>query len=126
MLDQNRSEQQAKDTGLAFVLICLIVFLLTHQLVWIHAAIFFLLICMICPALYRPAARVWFQFSRIIGGVVSKVLLSIVFYTVLTPIGVLRRMIGADAMNLNKWGQSESAFTERNVTFSAADLEKPY
>ena len=126
MANNNTAEQQAKDTGMAFILICLIVFLFTHQLVWIYAAVVFLLICMICPALYRPASRIWFKFSRVIGDIVSKILLSIIFYTVLTPIGLLRQLTGADAMKQKKWKTPESAFKKRDVNFSAADLKKPY
>ena len=126
MLNKETVEQQAKDTGMAFVRICLIVFLFSQKLVWVYSAVFFLLVCMICPTLYRPAARVWFRLSGVIGGVVSKILLTIIFYTILPPIGLLRKLTGADAMNLKKRSASDSAFTERNVTFSAADLEKPY
>ena len=126
MFDTNKIEQQAKDTGMALVLICLLVFLFSHQLASVYAAVFFLLVCMICPKLFQPAARVWFSFAHLLGGVVSKILLTIIFYTVLTPIGLLRKLTGADPMNLKKRSASGSAFTERNVTFIAADLEKPY
>lgn len=126
MINKNMSTHQAKDTGMALVLVCLILFLFNHQLIWINAALFFLLGCMVCPRLYRPAAHVWFRFSHFMGGIVSTILLTIIFYTLLTPIGLLRKLAGADALKLKKWGTTESAFTQRGITFSAADLEKPY
>ena len=126
MIKKNNLQQQAKDTGLAFVLICLIIYLFSEQRIWVIAAIFFLLVCMTFPNIYQPAARVWFGFSRFLGGIVSSIILTIIFYLVVTPIGLLRQRSGADAMNLKKRGSKDSAFTERNITFSAADMEKPY
>ena len=126
MINKNNLQQQAKDTGLAFVLICLIVYLFSDQRVWVIVGIFCLLLCMICPRAYQPAARVWFGFSHFLGGIVSTIILTIIFYVVITPIGLLRQRSGADAMNLQKRGSKDSAFTERNITFSATDMEKPY
>ena len=126
MINKNNLQQQAKDTGLAFVLICLIIYLFSEQRVWIIFAIFFLLICMTCPKLYQPASRAWLKFSHFLGSIVSTIILTIIFYLVLTPIGLLRQRSGADAMNLKKRGRKESAFTKRNITFSATDMEKPY
>ena len=126
MIGKNNVQQQAKDTGLAFVLICLIIYLFSDQRVWVIAGIFCLLLCMICPRAYQPAARVWFGLSHFLGGIVSTIILTIIFYLVVTPIGLLRQRSGADAMNLKKRGDKDSAFTERNITFSAADMEKPY
>ena len=126
MSDKNSSLHQAKDTGMAFTLICLIAFLFSHQRIWIIAALFFLLICMISPKLYQPAASRWFRFSHFIGGIVSIILLTIIFYLVLVPVGLLRQRTGADPMKLKKWKTPESAFKQRDINFSAADLKKPY
>ena len=126
MINKNNIQQQAKDTGLAFVLISLIIYLFSDQRVWVIAGIFCLLLCMICPRAYQPASRVWFGLSHFLGGIISKIILTIIFYLVVTPIGLLRQRSGADAMNLKKRCDKDSAFTERNITFSATDMEKPY
>jgi hypothetical protein len=126
MIDKQSTQQQAKDTCLAFVLISMIIYFFTDQRAWVIAATLFLLLGMVWPAIYKPAARVWFCLSRFLGGIVSTIILTIVFYLVLTPIGLLRQQSGADAMNLKKRGNKGSAFTKRNIAFSAKDLEKPY
>lgn len=126
MIDTINIEQQAKDTGLSFVLICLIIFLFTDQSVWVIAAMFCLLISMTFPRFYQPAARIWYGFSHVLGSIVSKIILTFIFYIVVTPIGLLRQRSGADAMNLKKRGSKVSAFRERNITFSSTDMEKPY
>jgi len=55
------------------------------------------------------------------------VLLSILFFLVITPIGVLRRLFGKDSLKLRDFKASrDSATVERNHVFTAQDIEKPY
>ena len=126
MQDQQDKITRAKDTGMAAVLICLIGFLWGGQRGWIVAALVLLVLNMIRPQLYRPAAVAWFGFSHRLGGIVSKVVLSAIFYIVLTPVALVRRLTGADAMKLKLWHSAPSAFSERDHRFTARDLEKPY
>ena len=124
---KSSSLHQAKDTAFAAVLILLLLarFWPMPDLVLVAMAVLFL--AMIWPRAFSPAARVWFGFSHIIGGVVSKVLLSIIYLVITTPIGLLRRLLGADAMRMRAWKQDDtSVFVERSQTFSAKDLEVPY
>jgi hypothetical protein len=117
---------QAKDTGMAMVLILLLVayFWEIPLLGW---AILVLLLVMIWPPLFSPVARVWFGLSHILGTIASKVLLTLVFIVITTPIGVLRRLLGFDSMRQKGWKkESGSVLIERDHLFVAEDLEKPY
>ncbi len=71
MIFKEGSLHQAKDTGMACILICLIGFLFGGQQVWIIAALFFLLLNMIRPQLYSPLAVIWFGLSHKLGGVIA-------------------------------------------------------
>ena len=126
MDNKNMTLHQAKDTVMALVLICLILFLFSPQRIWVVAALIFLLVGMVCPKVYRPAAFIWFKFSHFLGGIASTGILTVIFFVVLTPMGLLRKLTGADPLKLKKWKTSESAFKEREINFSAADLKKPY
>ena len=65
--------------------------------------------------------------TRLIGLVVSKILLSVIFFFVVTPMGLIRRMLGKDSLQLNEWKKGDgSVMKERNHTFQAQDLEKPF
>ena len=52
------------------------------------------------PRIYRPVAVFWLGFSDLLGAVMSKILLSIVYFAVVTPIGILRRLAGKDSLKL--------------------------
>jgi hypothetical protein len=117
---------QAKDTGLAVVLILLIIEYIKRPNWLTVAAMTVLVLVMTWPSLFKPLARIWFGFSHILGGVVSKVLLTLVFFIVVTPIGLIRKVFGADPMKLSIWKKSSnSVLVDRNHSYTKEDIEKP-
>jgi hypothetical protein len=50
------------------------------------------------PVLLRPVYRVWMGLAVVLGYVMTRVLLTLVFFLVVTPIGLLRRALGHDTM----------------------------
>jgi hypothetical protein len=79
------------------------------------------------PKAFRPFAVVWLGISDLLSAVVSKILMSIVYFGVVTPIGILRRLSGKDSLKLGAFRESEeSVMLVRNHKFTARDMEKPY
>ena len=121
------TKDQSRDTGMAMVLILLIVYVFLNQETFVFGAMALHVLNMIVPQVYRPIAVIWFGISRVLGTIMSKILLSIVFFTVVTPIGVLRRLLGKDSLQLRAFKASEeSVMLQRNHTFTGRDIEKPY
>jgi len=119
--------EQCKDSGLALVLICLICFQVWKPQFLMILAIVFLVVAMTYPLIFQPFARLWFGLSTLLGTVVSKIILAILFYAVVYPIALLRRALGKDSMRLKKWKQgNDSVFRTRDHRFIAKDLEHPY
>ena len=84
-------------------------------------------VAVLVPALLTPISRAWFWLSEALGTVMSRVILTIVFFGVITPIGLLRRLFSRKRMLMERWKKDkESVFTVREKTFSAADLEHPF
>ncbi|MUM77837.1 hypothetical protein GKC30_09340 [Pseudodesulfovibrio sp. F-1] len=121
------SRGQAIDTGMALTLICLIGGLLTGRDAWFWAATGALLVNMTFPGLYRLPARLWFGFSALLGTVMSKVILGIIFFGLVTPLALLRKMLGHDPMRLGQWKNgSGSVFVVRDHRFTAKDIQHPF
>ena len=79
------------------------------------------------PMFYYPFAIIWFGFSKLLGTIVSKIILAIVYLIMLIPIGVLRRMMGKDSLRLKQFKKSgTSVMNERNHRFTSDDIVNPY
>jgi hypothetical protein len=127
VLKGDATREQARDTGMALVLVLLIVWFFRRRDGYIVAALVVQVVTMAAPQVFRPLAVVWFGISHVMGAVVSRVLLSIVFFVVVTPVGLWRRLTGADSLQLKAFGGGrDSVMRTRNHTFVGKDLEQPY
>jgi len=94
---------------------------------FIIAAAIVLLVNMIVPRIYTPLGYLWFGLSNILGAVVSRIILSIIFFTIVTPVGLLRRLGKKDSLQLKMFKKSRhSLYAERNKVYTKSDLEKPF
>jgi hypothetical protein len=119
--------EQAKDTGMAMVLICLLLGYFGKFPQFLPLSIALLIITMAWPAAFKPLAGLWFGLSHLLGSVVSKIVLTLVFFLLVTPIGLIRRWAKADSLQLKKWKQGDgSVFMEREGVITGKDLENPY
>lgn len=126
-LDTPINRERARDTGMAITLIFLLLGFFSKNDLYFKIAIPILIIDMAVPIVYKPLAYVWFGLAHILGTVVSKILLLIVFSLVVMPMAFLRRMMGKDPMFLKAWKvNNQSAFTVRNHLYTPSDIQKPY
>ncbi|UCH83735.1 MAG: hypothetical protein JSW50_15005 [Candidatus Latescibacterota bacterium] len=121
------SKDQAKDTGMAMVLICLIVGFFSGNNVFFKLSVPLLVLNMVVPIVFRPVAVFWLGLSRLLGTVVSRILLTVVFFVLVVPVGLLRRLLGKDALQLKRFKKgSKSVMNIRDHLYAPADIEKPY
>ena len=127
ILRGDATREQAKDTGMAMVLVFLLAWLFRRRDGYIGVALVLHLVTMVAPQVFRPLAVVWFGISHVMGAIASRVVLSVVFFVFVTPVGVWRRVMGADSLQLKSFGRGrESVMKTRNHTYVAQDLEQPY
>lgn len=119
--------EHAKDTGLALLLIGLIVLYFFYDVKEVFWPGILLIVIMAAPKVFALPAKGWFAFSHLLGTVMTKVLLSLLFAIVVLPVALIRRAMGADAMKLKPWKSGDdSVFQVRDHTFKPTDLETPY
>lgn len=127
ILPKSISKKEASDTGMAMSLICLLLGYFMKQNVYYLAAIPALVINMAFPMFYYPFAMVWLSLTNLLGIVVSRVLLSVVYFLFLLPVGVIRRMMGKDSLNLTGFKKGHnSVMITRNIEFTADDIKNPF
>jgi hypothetical protein len=121
------TKDQSRDTGMAMVLLFLIAFAIRKWEGYLIGAMLLHVLNMIVPQMYRPVAVLWMGLSDFLGSIVSKIVLSVVFFAVVTPIGIVRGLFGKDSLKLRAFKASqESAMVERNHKFISQDIERPY
>ena len=121
------SKDQAKDTGMAMVLILLLLGVLLQNYVFVKFGILCLITAMTIPSLYKYVAIFWLGLSHFIGTFTSKILLSVIFYLIVTPVGLIRRLLGYDTLKLRQFkARTESVMVLRNHTFKKEDINKLY
>lgn len=121
------SNKQASDTGMAIMLILLLIGFFTKNDVYYKIAIPVLIINMTFPRFYYLFAIIWFGFSKILGTLMSKIILTIVYLVLVIPVGLFRRLLGKDSLKLSEFKKGDnSVMMTRNYTFTAKDIEKPY
>jgi hypothetical protein len=119
--------EQAIDTGMAMVLICLLLGYWGKFPKFLPVSLVLLILTMAWPKAFRPLAGLWFGLSHLLSSVVSRVILTVLFFLVVTPIGVIRRWAGADALQLKKWKQGrDSVFVVREGAIQGKDMTNPY
>ena len=121
------TKSQHEGAGMAISLIALLVGFYIKNPTYAYWAIPFLLITMTLPIIWYPVTILWFSLSNILGMIMPKVLLTLIYLIILLPMALIRRWSGSDALLLRSWKKSnDSVFKTRNFTYSPPDLEKPY
>ncbi len=69
-------------------------------------SLIFLIITIIRPNLLTFLNRLWIQFGIFLGKVISPIVMGFVFFFVVTPIGVLVRILKKDVMGLKRGASS--------------------
>ena len=80
----------------------------------------------IIPAALKPFYKIWMTFAIIIGWVMTRVILSVLFYLIISTIGIFARLVGKDFLNL-KSKNNESYWNLRNKEYELnQDYEKQF
>jgi len=119
--------EQAKDTGMAMVLVCLLIAYFGSNRHFAGIAILLLIVTMTWPMAYKHVAKLWIGFSYLLGTVMSKVFLSIIFLVLVIPVGFIRKLMKRDPMQIKKWKTGdESVLKIRDHRYVSDDLVNPY
>ena len=96
-----------------------------HHPMWLTVGIVLTLATLLSPWLARMVAWGWTSLAKVLGMVVSRVLLGLMFFLVVTPMALFRRITGRDTLQLRP-PTTGTAFTTRAHRFTPKDLEKPW
>ena len=75
-------------------------------------SLIFLILGLINSRILTPLNKLWFKFGILLGKIVSPIIMGIIFFLVVTPIGFIMRILGKDVLNL-KFNANKSYWIEK-------------
>ena len=91
--------------------------------VWfVVLSLVFLIITIIRPNLFTFLNKLWIKFGILLGKIISPIVMGLVFFFVVTPIGILIRILKKDVMGLKRgkssyWINRENKFQTMKKQF---------
>ena len=76
-------------------------------------SLIFLVLGLLNSKILTPLNKLWFKFGIFLGKIISPIIMGIIFFLVVTPIGLLMRLLGKDLINL-KYNNNKSYWIEKN------------
>ena len=89
------------------------------------AAIGFAVVGLVKPLLLGPVNRVWLKISDVLGWVNTRLVMGIIFFLLIVPIGLIMRLFTKDPLN-NQWSDVEKSYRIVTKVRNKEHLEKPF
>ena len=87
--------------------------------IWsIIAAFIFLILGILDSKYLTPLNRFWMKFGLFLGKIISPIVMGIVFFLVVTPIGIIMKIFRKDLLNI-KHNQNQSYWVHRKNKFGS-------
>ena len=81
--------------------------------IWaIPFSILFLILGIINSKLLTPFKYLWIKLGEILGLIISPIIMSVIYFFIITPIGLFMRIIGKDILGL-KFNNNKSYWVKR-------------
>jgi len=79
------------------------------------------------PVILKPVYSIWMVFAIIIGWIMTRVILSLIFYIIFTPIGLILRLFGKQFLDL-RWDKSKESYWNfrTNEHLQTGEYEKQF
>ena len=101
--------------GTVLLLVGIVLYLTgkSSSVVFGGAGVLLILFGLILPNILKPLNKIWMILAVILGWFMSRLILFILFYIVITPIGFFLRIAGKDFLNLRTDKNSDSFWENR-------------
>ena len=85
-----------------------------HVRTWaLIISIVFLILGLLNSKILLPLNKIWFKFGILLGKIISPLIMGLIFFVIVTPIGLLMRLFNKDLLSL-KFNKSKSYWIEKS------------
>ena len=80
---------------------------------WFVAAALVLLLALAAPKVLAPANRLWLRFGLLLHRIVNPIVMGLLFFVTMTPIGLALRLFGKDLLHLRRDRETHTYWIDR-------------
>ncbi len=102
----------------------LIVFLIKDIKLFLYVSVSVGLVGIFIKPLAKMIATFWFKLGDWLGWIVSKLVLSVIFYFIVFPVASLYKLFNNDPLKIRRC--EKSLWTERNFKYTSEDLKNSW
>ena len=75
-------------------------------------SLIFLILGIFDSKILTPLNKIWFKFGILLGNFIAPIMMSVIFFLVVTPTGIIMRLLGKDLINL-KMNKNKTYWIEK-------------
>ena len=84
----------------------------------IPISIIFLVLGLLNSKLLNPLNIIWVKFGELLGRIIAPIVMAIIYFIIVTPIGLFMRLIGKDLLNI-KFSKANTYWIKREKKISS-------
>ena len=119
-LNKNTKISSNRSFGIVFFVVFLFIALypITYSediRIWsLIISFIFIILGLLNSKILTPLNKLWFKFGVILGKMISPIIMGIIFFLVVTPIGLIMKVLGKDLLRLKFNKKDNTYWIEKN------------
>ena len=113
-----RKNENNKSFGILFFIVFFIIAIWptlgaeTIRIWALGTSVIFLILGIINSKILTPLKKGWIKLGEVLGRVIAPIVMGLIYFIIITPIGILMRLIGKDLLNI-KFNKDKSYWIKR-------------
>ena len=111
--------------GLLFFIVFIIIGLwplkndLELNYIFIGISIIFLILGLMNSKILTPLNKIWVKFGEFLGRIIAPIVMSLVYFVILTPVSLIIRLFGKDLLGLKFLKEKETYWIKRKKSLTS-------
>ena len=124
-----KSQSTNRSFGILFFVVFLILSLWPLQsgnnlnFYFLVVSFIFLILGALNSKLLSPLNKAWIKFGEILGLIIAPIMMSLVYFVILTPVSLIVRLFGKDLLGLKFLKENETYWIKRKKNLTSMDKQ---
>ena len=124
-----KSQSSNRSFGILFFIVFLILSLWPLKngdnlnLYFLITSSIFLILGALNSKLLTPLNKIWIKFGEILGLIIAPIMMSLVYFVILTPVSLIVRLFGKDLLGLKSIKENETYWIKRKKNLTSMDKQ---